>query len=625
MKKQLKLLISILIIFPLVGSNIMVGTASMESRGSPIGIARPQGLLSGRMNQNFLGFIRNLESANFTDDNVYYIVHNDLGQYTYEVRHSDQRSLSITDLRYDRLENQINLTLNQLRKNESGEVTQEILNYFENLYSEVNSHSSVAIDHSENTDLDVITAVDRKLVTIFFDADRSVIEALETIKENGTVSTQPFTGDEVFTSVFLSLVRDKISGKYEVSNDWTYDDDSEAVLLKDFIARLSQNRWLIRELSVLRKSWDIGLLRNFAAPDQNRNILADKPRILSYGKFLVSQLLIDNLTLRKVPKGLIVDNFVYRYIEHQMLSNIVYNDTNENGYMDIGLRNITIGAQTVAAPTIGDEALYRFDIRTIENRSYTTPTTTDDVLEFGGEYEGISGHLNPIGMNRDDTFFDDSTSLAGKQEIDKISTMFHYSIDETNSVVLKFDYFLGEWTNSGQMDGLSFNQIFSTTVIDSKKTVWQRENNEEISDDIENSTKVSKMRFGASGIQPFGEIRLDDIPYTWDGSDSVNAVGQLLPLNLISFIFGRISSESDQIMGIMKSETRRTYLYSISYPKWGGKSILHDPAFVATGGTGAEDTDTAGGIPGFEFSALVMAFSVLAIPVIINRRKQRFN
>jgi len=80
----------------------MIGTASMEpTRGSPIGIARPQGLLSGRMGQNLLVFIRSLESANFTDDNVYYIVHNDVGQYSYEVRHTDQKSVSITGLRYN--------------------------------------------------------------------------------------------------------------------------------------------------------------------------------------------------------------------------------------------------------------------------------------------------------------------------------------------------------------------------------------------------------------------------------------------------------------------------------------------------------------------------------------------
>jgi len=203
--------------------------------------------------------------------------------------------------------------------------------------------------------------------------------------------------------------------------------------------------------------------------------------------------------------------------------------------------------------------------------------------------------------------------------------MFHYSINENNSVELKFDYLLGEWSDTERLEGLSFNQIFTTTVVDSKKTVWRREDGNEISDDIENSTKVSKMRFGASGIQPFGEIRLDEIPYTWDGSESVTAVGQLLPVNLITLIFGRISSESDHITGVMKSVSRRTYLYSISYPKWGGKSIAHDPAFVASGGgTGAEDTDTAGGIPGFEFSSLFIAFSVLAVPVIIKKRKQNF-
>jgi hypothetical protein len=625
MKNEVKILFPTIIILLILGTSVSFGNANTDvepKQGTPLGIERPQGVLASKIGKNFLTFIRGLRSANFTEDNVYYNVNNDVGQYGYNIRNMDNKITQINEIRMSRITKQINKTLNLLKLNLTGDVTPEVLNYFTKLYNEVSSHSSLGVNHSIDSNLNVVTVVDRKVVTIFFDPDRSVIKALETIKENGTVNTQPFTGDEIFTSVFLSLIRDKISGSHEVSNLWSYENGTPAYRLKDFMVKLTRNRWLLRELNFLHRSFDIGILKALVAPNHLFLVIpANNPKTLSYGKFSVSKLIIDKLDLKKIGNALVTTNFDYRYIEHQMLGNLIYNDTNGNGYMDIGSKNVTIGARTFAVPTIGDEVLYRFDIRAIENRSYTAPKTTDDILEFGSEFGGIHGYLNPIGLNRDDALFNDTESLAGRQDIDKISTMFHFSITENSSVQLKFDYYIGEWTESDRLEGLSFNQILSTTVIDSEKTVWRRGNNTEISDDIENSTKVSRMRFGASGVQPFGEIRLDDIPYTWDSSTQTNAVGQLLPLNLISMTFGGVSSESDQIIGVMRSVNRRTYLYSVSYPKWDGKSILHDPVYVAAGGAGA-DISAEAPIPGFEFPTLILTLSVLAVPIIIRKRKR---
>ena len=115
----------------------------------------------------------------------------------------------------------------------------------------------------------------------------------------------------------------------------------------------------------------------------NFNIPLASPRTFSYGKFQVSKLLIDKLDLIKRPMGLVTSNFEYRYIEHEMLGNLIYNDTNGNGYMDIGVKNETFGLNTVAVPTIGDEALG-------ENNDFSV-TTTSGVSSVKYVSDNLSG------------------------------------------------------------------------------------------------------------------------------------------------------------------------------------------------------------------------------------------
>ena len=141
--------------------------------------------------------------------------------------------------------------------------------------------------------------------------------------------------------------------------------------------------------------------------------------------------------------------------------------------------------------------------------------------------------------------------------------------------------------------------------------------------------KTRKLRFSA-GQAPIADVELDDIPYYWAGTEWVNATGQTLPLLFAEMMFGSMSSDGEILHTLRVKTGTAAYLYSISYPKFGGESIVHDPTYsvvaaiagessgttTSTGSTGsASSTTEDSAIPGFELLALV------AIPVVVLVRR----
>lgn len=616
---------------------LIFGTTFIQSTGTSEGltdappIERPQGTQRERIHNTLLWLIRNMKSANFTPDNVYFGVYNDEGSYSYSVDDVKERNVTL-DL--TPLKNILNTTIERLEDDPPPE--QETLDYLNLVYAELLNHTEINIYNKVDMDLNVISVHDRKAVTIFYDNDRSVIEALNKIKNNESLDSQPFTGDEILTNVHMTLARDRVTGKYEVWNDWTYEDGSDGTLLNRFIDRLLSRRWLTRELKFLFNLHGINIMRTMVGPKHHSFETGLDPKVLERGSFSVSQLRIDELTLRRVGNRLIVQDYDYKYIEHHLLGNLVYNDTNGNGYMDIGVKNATIGNHNIAYPTLGDEAKYRLDTKAIGSRSYQKPITTNNLLEFGSNFIDVQGYLQPFEKKQDETLFNES--IGKMYNIDEVSTLFHFGVNNTDSsVCLKFDYIIGNWNDTtGELEGLGFNQLLASTVVDAKqkKAVrWEHDNGTELNDDYETASKISRFRF-SEAQELFGEIRLDDIPYTWNGDTEVNAIGQLIPMNLIDVTYGVISSQADMIRGLCGSKQRKTFLYSVSYPKWDGKSIAHDPAYAAFGGQAAMASSTmsdtsesqppdtsSDGIPGYEFSAIFLTMPILALIEVYKRKR----
>ncbi|MFX1515906.1 MAG: hypothetical protein ACFFC6_06325 [Promethearchaeota archaeon] len=618
-----KTLIWILVVVSISGTSIIPSVSSSSVEPSPI--ERPQGIMLDQMHKGFLWMIRNMQSAEFTPDNVYYGVYDNTGSYSYPIIGEREQEVTIS---LDNLIRLLNTTIDRL---EDTDPDPDALTYLNNLYGELQIHDELTIYIKVDSDLEIISSHDRKAVTIFYDSDRSVIEAFNKIKNNESITEQPFSGDEILTNVFMSLIRDEISGSYEVINTWEYEDNSDAALLKDFISRITHNRWFFSELWRLFRLPEVNIMRTLVQETNSWYASEEDPRVLEYGRFEISQLIIDNLNLKKVGENLLVSEYDYEYIEHHLLGSLVYNDTNDNGMMDIGVKTISAGQHDVTY-SIGDEAQYRFDIKEIGNRNYYSPQTTDDVLEFGSEFTNVLGYLQPIEKSQDDTLFDGSLSQA--YSVDEISTLFHFSVNNTDaSANLKFDYVLGEWNDTESLQGLGFSQLMASTVVDANQErnfSWRHDNNTELNDAYENSSQISRFRL-THAQNLFSEIKIDDIPYIWDGTEEVNAIGQLIPMNLIDVTYGAISSEADKIRSIKGTAQRKTFLYSVSYPKWDGKSITHDPTYYAVGEVSAEasgtqsetgeETGVETGIPGFEFAVVVITLPMLVLFEVYRRKR----
>ncbi len=614
-----KTLIWLLVVVSLFGTSI-IPSISSSSVGPPP-VERPQGIMLNQMHKGFLWMIRNMQSAEFTPDNVYYGVYDSTGSYSYPIISEREREVTIN---LDNLIRLLNTTIDRLEDTDS-----DTLTYFKNLYAELQFHDEVTIYIKVDSDLEITSRHDRKAVTIFYDNDRSMIDAFSKIKKNESITEQPFSGDEILTNVFMSLIRDEIRGSYEVINTWDYDDGSDATLLKDFIQHITNNRCLFSEARQLFRLPETNIMRTMFQETNSWYASEEDPRVFEYGRFEISQLIIDDLDLRKVGQNLVVSKYDYKYIEHHLLGSLVYNDTNSNGMMDIGVKTIPAGQHDLTYLSIGDEAQYRFDIKEIENRNYYSPQTTDNVLDFGSEFENVIGYLQPLEKSQDNTLFDTSSSQT--YSVDEISTLFHFSVNNTDaSTNLKFDYVLGEWNDTESLQGLGFCQLMASTVVDAnmqRNFSWKHDNNTELDDDYENASRISRFRLTyAQGL--FGEIRIDDIPYIWDGTEEVNAVGQLIPMNLIDVTYGATSSEADKIRSIKGNTQRKTFLYSVSYPKWDGKSITHDPAYSAVGGLAAEasgtqsETGVESGIPGFEFAVVFITIPMIALIEVYSRKRR---
>lgn len=615
--KLRKSVFSLLVISIFIGITISSASGvSDDANISPIRIVRPDGPIMQILHNGFLQMIRDMESANFTPDNVYYGLYDNVGSYEYPIVGNNERNITVN---LNELKFLVNKTINRLQQDLSPENPDLV--YLNSLKAELEQHTQISLYHKVEANLNVKSSHDRKAVTILYDKDRSVIEAMNTIKENGSVNTQPFTGDEVFTNVIMNLVKDEITGTYKEWNQWKYEDGSNSTQLMDFVKRLSRNRWMVNALNTIYMNREMNIMLTMIGPD---HVYENSARTVERGRFSVSQLKINKLDLINVEQKLLISDYDYIYLEHHLLGNLVYNDTNGNGYMDIGVKSATIGAYDLVYPTIGNEAMFRFDMESIETRSYQRPQTTNDLLEFGSTFTDVEGYLNPIEKNEDNALFNVSTDSL--HTIDEVSTLFHFGVNNTDgSVNLKFDYVLGTWDNSDELEGLSFNQLMASTVVASKltrKIQWRHENGTEMDNSPENSSKMSRFRIGESENQ-VGEVNLDEIPYLWNNTEDVFAIGQLIPLNLIDVTYGKISSEGDMIRSLARNTKGKTYLYSISYPKWSGESIVHDPTYSVMSGTSGDTSNTQSGvIPGFEFGVTIFAIPLICL-IGIYRRKRK--
>jgi hypothetical protein len=321
-----------------------------------------------------------------------------------------------------------------------------------------------------------------------------------------------------------------------------------------------------------------------------------------------------------------LNNFDVTLVEHNALGITIYNDTNANGIMDLAMRTLASdrpGLNGTVIPSGSDEALYRVDFKGAQSSKYVPVSKTSDKneLTFSFSAQNLNVQLNPVSRNLDEALFSNISDLH--QTISEFGYTFHFLPNETsNKIDIKYDYNLGDWSNKTMLEGLSLNQMILTGISDlsGKQRVMKIDSNTR--DDINASDKAtSAKKFQVkAGQSPIAEIDLDQIPYTVGGTTEEFALGQTLPLLFADFLFGKISAHGDVIKTIGGKASSTKYLYSISYPVFGGESISHDPTFSMVAGS-STSTETNGsnktGVFGFEI------ISILALPMIIALKKKK--
>ena len=150
-------------------------TAVIEpSANPPISVRRPDELLQPELHRNLLWLIQNMESADFTPDNVYYGVYNNEGSYSYPIVGSGEQNITV-DLRPLIL--RLNETVERLETSTFDDA--QSIAYMQALLLELKAHSQVNIHYKVVSDLMVTSSQDRKAVSIFYDKDRSVLDAFD--------------------------------------------------------------------------------------------------------------------------------------------------------------------------------------------------------------------------------------------------------------------------------------------------------------------------------------------------------------------------------------------------------------------------------------------------------------
>ncbi|MHA2366013.1 MAG: hypothetical protein ACXAC7_18790, partial [Candidatus Hodarchaeales archaeon] len=370
-------------------------------------------------------------------------------------------------------------------------------------------------------------------VVILWDNDTSVIDAIEQIQSNESLSKQPFSGDEVFTIVQMKKETENVFGTFTESTQWKYENGSNVRSFRYLIELLSKDPVRARNfVQTLELEEEIDLLRSFIGFN-NANVVftENQARKNTHLGFSVSQLQIKDLDLVRKPNGNMgVSKLNYVYVEHQSLGWTIFNDTNANGIMDLGMKTISSnrpGLNGTVIPTRSNESLYRVDFQDAETSVYSPVTKTDSDLTFSLSASNVNVQLNPIMSDRDSTLFTDSYSVGGPQTIDSTGFVFHYYPNATSGrAVIKFDYEIGNWSNQSLLEGLSLNHMFVTTIrnFDATNKVLKLQANETDLDNEADARHTRKLRFQV-GQSPIADVELDEIPYEWAGTEEIDALG----------------------------------------------------------------------------------------------------
>ncbi len=427
------------------------------------------------------------------------------------------------------------------------------------------------------------------LVTIILDPDASVMAALAEQNESIDIwnlfwmpDTQYFTGDEVFL-YSLFYFSSYYSYMYYSSDFVWYNENMTEVDPNDVIPYLAQGyEWAsyMNESIEYEYEWDYG----------------------GYGYDVNEMFLSGNQSL---------------WMEHYFLGLTAFNDTNNNGIMDVSYTEVPINYENdsnysdwVYYELNNSEYVYDFIPTSGTIGEIETPHLNDNgEIQWGAEVTNIEGELWPelpilyfdnlyemdYGFGNDNGFsFDSPEPIA--VNLDSFSMTYKFDVVD-EAAVLKIDQYIGDFSDpetGGQVEeiqGLSLALNYWSSFSSYSITAEAYDEDLDPTGTYDEPGELPEIPSNLTYVEdiPDGTLQFIDEDairtmvdfggtYVWGKNGATyNVSTAVMP----SLFYSETANEMTPAgtMDALESYTWQVYYYSSCYSNWSGYSITHDPIF----------------------------------------------
>ncbi|MFX0097111.1 MAG: hypothetical protein ACFE7E_05070 [Candidatus Hodarchaeota archaeon] len=313
------------------------------------------------------------------------------------------------------------------------------------------------------------------------------------------------------------------------------------------------------------------------------------------------------------------------WMKHYFAGMTVFNDTNDNGLMDLTFKETEEGLDEVTS-----EVMYGFVLDSAEIGQVVVPHVVNNAIEWSVEITDLNGSLisywgNPLAHEYGILDYAELTDIP--VIVDSLKFTYHFTVEE-DKATMKIDQFVGEFKNQttgeilAEVDGLglalsywsAFLKLdYSATFIDEIEEAKTSES--EISDEVEGGA----LFFNVDG-ENFAEVYFGGT-YVWGKDSNTYDVGTVvIPKHLYYLVF-EVIDFTEQEGTLSGFATRCEYaeavvFFSSCYSNWSGYSITHDPTFVAYFG------GVAGIASIFIVGSVLLALGVVGALLVVEMRRR---
>lgn len=441
---------------------------------------------------------------------------------------------------------------------------------------ELESHTTLFLNATSTSVLNLDQQIRATKIFFLWDPDDSVRQFLSQMRHGHLPTEQPFTGDEIMVSIQIGYFQETLQGSITTFRRWSFENGENATATLEFMDRVLSNgmfHGLLRRAGVPLERLDWVLGPSFS--NVSGAITRGRPTID------ILQMRLEDVAFMQHNGRIGVGRFNTTLQETHLVGIFAWNDTNGDNKVDQWLDRDIGGRSTVGNLS---ELTMRFDFFDFSSAEVEQPTLGGESISFGLSLSSISGRLVPIKESADVAFLERPAD-ALNEHLTYFNTSFSFKPDaETGEAALKLDFAFGEWNDSTPLDDLSLTLLFASsfTTFHKNRTIYSGQ--QEFNPDSSQSSDVDRISF--FGNDEWGYLDLNSDQYLWNESETKSVLGTVIPLD-----FAQVTMSQSEAGGRLVQDARQsivdrsTVLYGITYPDWGGKTILHDPTFSVYAGT----------------------------------------